>query len=365
MIVSEFIRKFDHTAFETVSVLSVKETGGTYLVQCKTTDQLFIKKLVSSKHIEVYTKLQQINHPNIARIIEVYRSEHHGVIIEAYIEGESLAEKLKKQQMIPEYQAVFYMHQLCLALQVLHGHDIVHRDINPNNIMITADGVLKLIDFDISKMAQTLQHQDTTILGTVGFAAPEQFGFMQTDHRSDIYSAGVLFNVMLTGLHPKEAFAENILYQNIINACISADPQDRYPSMKAMIKDVNVLLSSFSRYRLKPRIIPGFRTGKLYKKIIAVIGYLAMFFLTVSSFSRALHSENDAFTTAEDIFAPIFLLWIPFMLLTNINYFDRRMVVFKHFPRKVALFFRIVLAVIAFWGFAIVFAILDAFGIGR
>lgn len=87
---NEFTRKFNHSEFETVSVLSTKETGGTHLVKCKTTQLLFIKKLVPHKQIATYTKLQQINHPHIVRTLEVYQTEHHGIIIEEFIEGESL-----------------------------------------------------------------------------------------------------------------------------------------------------------------------------------------------------------------------------------------------------------------------------------
>lgn len=81
--------------------------------------------------------------------------------------------------------------QLCKGLKNLHQRDIIHRDINLNNIMLTNDGVVKLVDFDTVRIFKYDQNFDTTYLGTKGFAPPEQYGFSQTDARTDIYALGM------------------------------------------------------------------------------------------------------------------------------------------------------------------------------
>ena len=116
--------------------------------------------------------------------------------------------------------------ELCDALDALHSAKIVHRDIKPSNIIITKDEHIKLIDFDASRIEKVVKDRDTQILGTEGFAPPEQFGFSQTDSRSDIYSFGVTMNLLL---------GENSApFNKIIKKCKALDPDDRYDSISAV-----------------------------------------------------------------------------------------------------------------------------------
>lgn len=86
----------------------------------------------------------------------------------------------------------------------MHKYSITHRDITPSNIIIGFDGVVKIIDFGISRLHKENAKHDTQVLGTEGYAAPEQFGFKQSDCKTDIYALGVLLNYMLTGHIPSE-----------------------------------------------------------------------------------------------------------------------------------------------------------------
>ena len=113
---------------------------------------------------------------------------------------------------------------------------IVHRDIKPDNIIICDDNNVKIIDFDISKIYKSNQRSDTQTLGTVGFAAPEQFGMQQSDARTDLYSLAVLLNVLLTGEHPSVKMCENKKLLKIIKKSLSINPSDRYSSAEEMFK---------------------------------------------------------------------------------------------------------------------------------
>lgn len=122
------------------------------------------------------------------------------------------------------------LRALCDALEALHSHGFVHRDIKPENVMIDDHGQVKLIDFDAARAFDGIKSHDTVILGTVGFAPPEQFGVAQSDPRSDIYALGVLFNVMLTGAHPSRKLAAGKAGRLILK-CTQIQPGMRYASV--------------------------------------------------------------------------------------------------------------------------------------
>lgn len=178
--------------------------------------------------------------------------------------------------------AAGYMVELCKGLQLLHAHGIIHRDIKPANIMISFDGSLKIIDFDISRFSSADAPHDTTILGTAGFAAPEQFGFTQTDNKSDIYAAGVLFGFMMTGQLPDRR-AITGPYAKIIQKCTMLDPEDRYPSVQALQLDIRTaVLVNRRPLRKLLRTIPGFRSGKRRNALAAIYFYLTAIVLQIS-----------------------------------------------------------------------------------
>lgn len=152
--------------------------------------------------IPVYRKLQQLESPHLAKIISCEEQQDIGMVTEEYISGETLDEKLHRQGVMPPELVKYYIRQLLEALEQIHAQGIVHRDISPKNVLISTDGVVKLLDFDIARRRKRNQNADTTILGTVGFASPEQYGFLQTDATADIYALGVLMNVMLEGRCP-------------------------------------------------------------------------------------------------------------------------------------------------------------------
>ena len=134
-------------------------------------------------------KLAQIKCAHIPEIY--YYSEAYGktYVIEEFISGETLAAELEQGKKFTAEQVRNIALQICEALIVLHGHGILHRDIKPGNIIVQGSGVW-LIDFGAAKAEGNTKEHDTVILGTPGFAPPEQYGFTTTDARSDIYALG-------------------------------------------------------------------------------------------------------------------------------------------------------------------------------
>lgn len=124
--------------------------------------------------------------------------------------------------------------QICRALWVLHDMDAVHRDIKPENVILRgADAIL--IDFDAARLHKPEHENDTQVLGTTGFAAPEQYGLSQTDIRSDIYSLGILINVILTGKHPSKKLAGGKMGR-VVERCTRVNPQKRYPNVLRLME---------------------------------------------------------------------------------------------------------------------------------
>lgn len=131
--------------------------------------------------------------------------EGHFYINEEWIRGESVEEHLYLQGPFSKDEVIRYAMDLCQGLQWFHKHNMIHRDVTPANVIISDDKKAYLIDPGILRELKKDKPSDTQILGTPGYAAPEQFGFTQSDARTDIYALGVLINQMTTGKMPKEA----------------------------------------------------------------------------------------------------------------------------------------------------------------
>ena len=149
-------------------------------------------------------------------------------LLEEYVKGDNLGEILEGSLLTTE-EAKQIVQQLCSALWVLHSRGIVHRDVKPDNIIIRGNEAV-LIDFDASRIHKSENQEDTQILGTTGFAAPEQYGLSQSDARADIYAVGVLLNVMLTGEHPSGKLASGRMGR-IVQRCTMVNPAKRYKNI--------------------------------------------------------------------------------------------------------------------------------------
>lgn len=195
------------------------------------------KKVIVKKYIggcEVYKKLISIKQDNLPVVYEAVASDDKSMVVEEYIEGITVGQVLETGRYTSQ-GVENVISQLSDALMVLHENNIVHRDIKPENVIISKDGIVKLIDFNISRIHDNDSSKDTRILGTTGFAAPEQYGIAETDPRADIYAVGILINVMLTGEHPAKKLCTG-KWKKIVNRCTRINPAERYQNIKSIIK---------------------------------------------------------------------------------------------------------------------------------
>lgn len=215
------------TDYKTVKAIKHSERGSVSLLQNKQNGTRFIFRHYRGNG-EVYRKLLGISCPNLPQIMETAERDGMVAVLEEYIQGDSLA-YLLEGALFSHAEARKIIMQLCNALWVLHKLGAVHRDIKPENVIIRGSEAI-LIDFDASRIFKSDTNQDTQILGTTGYAAPEQYGIAQTDERADIYSLGVLLNIMLTGKHPSKELASGRLGR-IVQKCTMVNPEKRYKSV--------------------------------------------------------------------------------------------------------------------------------------
>jgi len=156
-------------------------------------------------HREV-TLLSHLVHPHLPRLHAHFIKAEHLYVIMDFIEGETLEEHLNKG-CLPLSKVLAIGLQLCTALDYLHTQEppIIFRDLKPANIMYTLQGQVYLIDFGIARYFKPGQTKDTIALGSLGYAAPEQYGKAQTTPQTDIYSLGAVLHQLLTGEDPSEA----------------------------------------------------------------------------------------------------------------------------------------------------------------
>ena len=174
-MMADHIRK-EHGSmgYREIKLLKQSDKGTIYLVQEEAGEGRFVRKKLEGQH-SVYSKLQSLSHPNLPKVYETALSEDFTIVVEEYIEGTPLG-----STELSEKQFLCVVGELCGVLEYLHGRGIIHRDIKPSNLMMADDGHIRLIDFDAARMPKEEQEQDTHLLGTRGYAAPEQYGFAQT-----------------------------------------------------------------------------------------------------------------------------------------------------------------------------------------
>lgn len=182
---------------------------------------------------EILESLKNIQSERLPKIYRIIKRENAIWVIEEYIEGQTLSDILKlNEKGLSEKFAINILKQLCEVLILTHNKKIIHRDIKPANIILTKDNNAKLIDFGIARIIKTESEQDTEIMGTKGYAPPEQYGFKGTNFASDIYSLGITIKRIL----PKNYSGK---LTRILNKCASFDPNMRYQSAKDLLSDLN------------------------------------------------------------------------------------------------------------------------------
>lgn len=198
----------------------------------------YINKTIDMQQFKAYDVISQIEHLNLKQVIITTIDNKHVQIKEEYISGKTLSIFLK-EDLIEIKQMYTYIIHLINGLEALHLNSIVHRDVKPDNIVVGDDGILRLIDYDISRIYNPIKAKDTMAFGTMGYAPPEQFGFSQSDYRTDIYALGVVLNEI------------NLVYQlgiePIINKCCDFNPNLRYKNTsELLIEYLNLIVHNSS-----------------------------------------------------------------------------------------------------------------------
>lgn len=208
-----------------------------------------------------------LNHPNICTVYDV--AEHDGKLFIAmeFIEGETLRDRKNNISM---KQSIDIGIQIAEALAAAHEKGIVHRDIKPENVMLRKDGLVQIMDFGLAKLqgVSRLTREGNTV-GTMGYMSPEQVQGFDVDHRTDIFSFGVLMYELISGQSPFKGMHETAIIYEIVNVdpepvsiikpdlppdldailleCLAKEPEERYQSAKEIVKDLRKLKRESSR----------------------------------------------------------------------------------------------------------------------
>lgn len=224
----------------------VEHKKGISLVRHVETGQIYVEKVLTQYDKYIYDWLQQSKLPYVPQIYECMEEDGTLYLIEEYIQGITLETYIEQFGCLDLDAAGRVIEYLCRTLEKLHSHipPIVHRDIKPTNVMLQGDfkkgqGIVSvyLIDFNTARVFDAERNRDTELIGTRGFAAPEQYGFLQSDARTDIYGLGVLLNYMLCGKLIRDGIYEDYPeVSQIIRKATQIDPEKRYQAAEKMLQ---------------------------------------------------------------------------------------------------------------------------------
>lgn len=210
--------------YETLHTFKETQRSTVRLICHRGTGRRFILRRFTG-NADVYRRLMDRTCAGLPMIFEVAEGPEDALVLEEYIQGDTL-HMLLQGGVLSRKDARRTTIQVCRALWALHSMGAVQRDVKPENVILRGREAV-LIDFDAARFHKPSVGKDTQILGTVGFAAPEQYGLSQSDARADIYSVGVLLNVMLTGKHPSKCIAPGQLGR-VVERCTRVNPEKRY-----------------------------------------------------------------------------------------------------------------------------------------
>lgn len=245
--------------------------------------------------------MKNLDHPMLPRIVGIEEDPKFFYIIMDFVQGENLKTVVTSSGPQAQDTVVSWGVKLCDVLTYLHGKGIVYRDMKPANIMLSPDGNIKLIDFGIAREYKENASEDTTALGTEGYAAPEQYeGKGQTDARTDVYGMGITLFQLLTGVNPS-SYQENIFsirLQNpnlssgldkIILKCTNKDPKKRYQSTEELKKALLNYRKLDDKFLKKQK--------KVIKKFFTLLGLSTLCFVIAGgSFIGSYFQKNNRYS---------------------------------------------------------------------
>jgi len=244
-----------------------------YLAEDNTNDQLVAIKILYPQYSQDLSFVQRFNReaklastltdPHIVRVLDYGADRDIQYLVMEYIEGQDVREFLEKHGPMPWKQALEIIDQLATALEHAHQHGVVHRDIKPQNMMTTDDGLLKVLDFGIARIPTLPSLTQSGFVGSPYYVSPEQAMGDETDTRSDIYSSGIVLYELLSGTIPFDARSPwSIINQHIssepppinfaqddvpdevcqlLNKMVAKRPENRFPNPGALRRAINAV----------------------------------------------------------------------------------------------------------------------------
>ena len=207
----------------------------------------YVRRRIPADHADraTWAALASCESERLPHVIATYEMPDSFTVITEYIPGETLEQLVRRGGPLTADRAAHIIAQVCEAASELHAHGVVHRDIAPGNVIVNGNGAY-LIDPGIARLPSAGARRDTTVLGTHGFAAPEQYGFAQTDARSDVYALGKLLEYALAG-EAGDAAAEgarsiNPRLRAVIDRACAFEPSARYQDVAAFRKALDAAI---------------------------------------------------------------------------------------------------------------------------
>ena len=238
-----FVDQYIREQFEQEKVLSETTAASVCRLRHRESHRRYICRRYCPP-VEGYLILKDVSCDHLPRIYEAVTGRESVcsdgkagvpgmIVLEEYIQGDTLDELLQNGPLTGK-QARSIALQVCRGLYALHAKNLVHRDVKPENVILDGDRAV-LIDFDAVRRFHPEQEKDTQVLGTVGYAPPEQYGISGTDERADIYAMGVMINEMLTGQHPSRTLAKG-RWGHIVSRCTMIQPKKRYQTVYELME---------------------------------------------------------------------------------------------------------------------------------
>ena len=281
-----------------------------YLITNLTSNKLQILKaikLIDGVEFDIEL-VKNIKHGNLPEIYDYYYSDIFLYLVKEYIVGDNLEEIINTSGPLTEEVGLDYIKQLVNVLDHLHNYKdstIIYRDLKPSNIIVTASGKLMLIDLITLREKKDQVSTDTFYIGSHGYAAPEQYGFLQSSEKADIYALGACFYFIMTGKHPVndsgisqqlndvESVSEKV--KKVISKATSFSPDKRYDSITEITEELNNKLTIINRKMILVSCLG----------ILSVIVMVIILFQNIDKTAQLSVSEETNENSIKEIFKPV------------------------------------------------------------
>ena len=328
--IQKIITEYVDTTYDFIKWMDEKKS--VQLVRSRIDGCEYICKLKKHYDIRIYEKLKEQRIDSIPIIYELIETEYGLVIIEEYIPGTNLDNiSIKEYASLKGITVEDAIREIgikiCKALKAIHDLNppIIHRDIKPQNLILL-DEKLYLIDFNIAKRYSGEKSQDTFIMGTRNFAAPEQYGFSESDVRTDVYGIGSTLRYLL-----KRENAESTKINEIIKKATHRDPERRYQDVDEMCSALSSGENYSVGYVFKKYLFPGFRRGNIFISLASACFYL-MWGALCFTIKMSPNPYDGKMEVLYNWFGRIFLLVVSgFYIFFSFDYMGIRSRIFRTF----------------------------------